>query len=294
MTSEALDRRAVRRAFDRAAEGYGEFAVLQREIETRLLERVDYFDLRPERILDLGCGPGTGSLALARRFPDARVTALDWSLPMLRAFGPGQAGHAKPERVCADMQALPLRGGSFDLVFSNLALQWSSDLGGAFAGLRRVLRPGGLLLFSTFGPDTLHELRAAWQAADERPHVNRFIDLHEIGDLVAGSGLREPVMDMEHLTLEYPDALSLMRELKAIGAHNAAQGRARALTGKARLRAVLDAYESYRRDGRYPATYEVVYGAAFGPEEGQPIRAGGTETATFSPEHLAGSRRHKP
>ncbi len=283
MTLTELDPAAVARAFDRAAPSYDANAVLQQEVESRLLERVDYFELAPDRVLDLGCGTGRGSRELAGRFPGAHRVALDRSPAMLART---LQRDVAPQAVCADMHRLPFAARRFDLVFSSLAVQWSAREPDLFGEVRRVLRPGGLFLFTSFGPDTLHELRAAWSAADERPHVNRFADMHDIGDALVSAGFRDPVMDMEMLVLEYRDVLTLMRELKAIGATNAAADRPRGLTGRGRIRRVVRAYEPFCREGRYPASYEVVYGAAFAPPEGQPVRTPHGEEATFSIDSL--------
>jgi malonyl-CoA O-methyltransferase len=171
----------------------------------------------------------------------------------------------RPTVLCADAAALPLPDASVDLVFSNLMLQWCNDLDAVFREFRRVLKPRGLVTFTTFGPDTLTELRAAWRAVDDGIHVNRFIDMHDVGDAMVRAGLAEPVMDLEYFCLTYPRVIDLMRDLKAIGAHNVTVGRGRGLTGRGRLQAVADAYEAHRRDGRLPATWEVVYGQAWGP-----------------------------
>jgi malonyl-CoA O-methyltransferase len=167
--------------------------------------------------------------------------------------------------VCGDIEALPLATASVDLVWSNLALQWVNDLDHAFGEFHRVLKPGGLLMFSTFGPDTLKELRAAFSTVDRHTHVSSFVDLHDIGDILVKRGYADPVMDMEPFTLTYPDVRALMRDLKAIGAHNATQDRAQGLTGRARLVAVAEAYEPLRRDRKLPATFEVIYGHAWKP-----------------------------
>jgi malonyl-CoA O-methyltransferase len=166
---------------------------------------------------------------------------------------------------------MPLADASVDLIFSNLMLQWCDVPDMALREFQRVLKPRGLLTFSTFGPDTLMELRAAWAAADQRSHVSRFIDMHDLGDALVRARLAEPVLDVERFTLTYDTAVALMRDLKAIGAQNATAGRAAGLTGRATFATVTQAYERFRVDGRLPATYEVVLGQAWGaiPRDGE-------------------------
>jgi len=257
-----IDKALLRGSFDRAAARYDEAAVLQHEVGQRLLERLDLVRLMPGLILDVGAGTGRATAALARRYERARVVALDLSLRMLRQ---ARVRAPRPWPVCGDAVRLPLPDASADLIFSNLTLQWCSDLRAVFAEFRRVLRPGGLLTFSSFGPDTLKELRASWAAVDGATHVNAFVDMHNVGDALLHTGLVGPVMDVEHFTLTYGDVHGLMRDLKALGAHNMTAGRPRGLTGKNRLRAVIAEYECYRTEGRLPASYEVVYGHAWAP-----------------------------
>jgi malonyl-CoA O-methyltransferase len=284
-----LDARHIRHAFGRAATTYVRHSALQREVEDRLLERLEYYSAKPARVLDIGCGPGRASAALRKRFASAQVIALDVALPMLRQV---RTGWRRPlARVCADARALPLADASIDVLFSSLCVQWIDDLPALFAEFRRVLRPGGYLALSTFGIDTLHELRAAWAAADRAPHVGTFAHIAQVGDALLAAGFRDPVLDSEHFTLSYPDAASVMRELKFLGATNADSARARGLTGKKHFRAALAAYERCRRDGVLPATYEVISAHAWGPETGQPRRGPGGEIATFPIEKLRGSRR---
>ncbi|NCT66444.1 MAG: malonyl-ACP O-methyltransferase BioC [Rhodanobacteraceae bacterium] len=288
--SAGLDQAHVRRAFARAAASYEAHAVLQNEVATRLRERLDESpEFAPQRILDVGCGPGGASAALHARYPDAEFVALDLAPAMLgvaRTHLGAAAGY-----VCADAQALPLADASVDLVHSNLCLQWCDDPGLALAEFHRVLRPGGLLLFSTFGPDTLKELRAAFAAVDATPHVSRFVDMHDIGDALLATGFRDPVLERDDFVLTYTDVRTLMHDLRAIGATNADSARQRSLTGKAHLTRVIEAYEAFRRDGVLPATYEVVYAQAQAPQAGQPRRHGGEDIARFSVEQLRGSRR---
>ena len=287
-----LDRMQVRRAFGRAAAHYEQHDALQREVGVRLRERLLLLDAPPARVLDVGAGTGLGTAALRKAYPKVEVIALDLALPMLRAAR-RHAGWRRPfARVCAEAQTLPLPDRSIDLLHSNLCIQWIDDPAPLFAEFARVLKPGALLLVSSFGPDTLTELRAAWAAADGvHAHVSRFLDMHDLGDAALAAGLRDPVLDAEHLTVTYADVPALLHELKGLGATNADVARERGLTGKARYRRVLDAYESRRRDGRIPSTWEVVYLHAFGASEGQPQRTDGGEIATFSVERLRGSRR---
>ena len=265
MDEFALDRRQLRAAFERAAHAYDAAAVLQREVGVRLLERLELTTLKPSRVLDLGCGTGNHLPALHRRYPKAQVLGADFAMNMLAVARRSQGWFRRVPLVCADALRLPFAAGSFDLVYCNLMLQWCDDLDLALAEARRVVAPHGLLLFTTFGPDTLKELRAAWREVDGFIHVNRFIDMHDIGDALIRAGFAEPVMDVEQLTLTYADVRALMRDLKSIGAHNVTAGRPRALGGRARLRKLAAAYEPFRQDGRLPASYEVVYGTAWTP-----------------------------
>jgi len=291
-----LDRNAIRSSFDRAASSYDRHAVLQREIESRLLERIEFLRHEPATILDLGCGTGSASRVFAGQFPLASVIALDWAWAMLREAAGIARNHpnsARFNRVCADMHDLPLAARSTDLVFSNLALQWSYDVPAVFREFRRIMKADAMLIFTCFGPDTLLELKQAWRAVDDRPHVNDYPDMHDIGDELLSAGFREPVMDAERITLEYPDVMSLMRDLKGIGAHNVASERLHGLTGKTRLKHMLEAYEPFRRGDRYPASYEIIYGTAFAPRDGQPVKTPAGDIATFSVDALL-TRSRKP
>ncbi len=276
-----IDKRLLRRSFEQAAATYDAAAVLQHEVCRRMLARLDYVKHRPAAILDAGSGTGNALGALSERYPEARIIALDIALAML------ERGRRRlpwwrslltrcPYAVCGDMERLPVAAGAVGLVWSNLALQWVNEPLRTFAEMRRVLAPGGLLMFSTFGPDTLKELRRAYEGTDRHTHVNRFIDMHDIGDMLVASGFADPVMDMEYFTLTYDDVRQLMRELKAIGAHNVMQGRPSGLCGKSLLATVARNYEAVRREGKLPATFEVVYGHAWKPQlrmttDGRPV-----------------------
>lgn len=279
--SPLYDPRQVRRAFARAAAGYEAAAGLQREIEARLLESLDYLDERqPGVVLDVGAGPGHASAAIKRRWPKARVIALDLALPMLRQARRKSRWWRRLDCLCAEAGALPLREASVDVIFSNLCLQWTEDLPAALAGFRRVLKPGGLLLCSTFGPQTLQELREAFASADDRPHVSPFAAIQQFGDALLAAGFRDPVLDRDRFGLHYPDLPALMRTLRAIGAVNALDARRRSLTGKARMRRVFAAYEARREAAGLPATWEAIYAHAWGPPPGAPRREGGVEIAS--------------
>ncbi len=266
--SQGLDRARVRANFQRAAASYDRAAVLQREVADRLLERLDWLKIAPRCILDLGCGTGYALPALQRRYPQARLVALDLAEGMLkrarRRLGWWHRWRGGHGFLCADATRLPLAADSVDLVFSNLTLQWLDDPAPAFAEVFRVLRPGGAFLFTSLGPDTLRELRASWAAADGAEHVSPFLDLHDVGDALLRAGLADPVMDVERLTLTYDTVRDLMRDLKTLGANNATRGRPRGLTGKGRLARMTAAYEDYRdAAGRLPATYEINFGLAW-------------------------------
>ena len=277
----ALDKRLLRRSFEKAAAGYDAAAVLQHEICSRMLSRLDYIKQQPATILDAGSGTGNVVAELHARYPRAVLYALDIALAMVRLargrlpwwqrlLGRGVLS------MCGDIERLPVRTAAVGMVWSNLVLQWVNEPPRAFAEFRRVLAPGGLLMFSTFGPDTLKELRAAYQGIDSYTHFNRFIDMHDLGDMLVHEGFADPVMDMEYLTLTYADVRALMHDLKAMGAHNMTAGRRPGMTARAVLATVERNYETSRRDGRLPATFEIVYGHAWVPQprttaDGKPI-----------------------
>ncbi len=265
-----VDKARVRAHFDRSASRYDEVAVLQRTCGEHLEERLDLIRIQPRTILDLGAGTGVLTHALARRYPRARICALDIAPAMLEQARRRQP-RWRPWRtrqgfVAGDIEALPFADDSSDLVVSNLALQWCNDFDRCLAEFRRVLRPGGLLLFTTCGPDTLRELRDCWQRVDGGAHVNTFLDMHDIGDALLRAGFVDPVMDREDFVLTYADAWGLMRDLRALGASSSLVDGPRGLTGRRRLEAVARHYEDWRRDGRLPATYEIIHGHGWAPE----------------------------
>jgi malonyl-CoA O-methyltransferase len=271
-----LNHAGVRNSFDQASARYEAAAVLQARVADEVLERLDFFKLAPDVVVDLGAGTGRLTGELKRRYRRANVVALDLAPGMLREARRHSKLFRRFERVCGDVRQLPFADASVDIAVSNLMLQWCDDLDAALREIRRVLKPDGLVIFTTFGPDTLRELRAAWATVDDYSHVNTFIDMHDIGDALVRAGLTEPVLDVERVTLTYKNVISLMRDLKVIGAHNVTEGRARGLTGRGALRQVEAAYESSRRDDVLPATYEVVYGTAWGSagKRGSPVMDG--------------------
>ncbi len=295
--SNRFDAGAVRRAFSRAAPHYTRFATLQREVESRLLEQLDAepAGFAPHVVLDVGTGPGRAAAALRKRYPRALAVALDHALPMLATARNTSRWWRPLQLLAGDAAALPLRDACIDLLFSNLCLQWQTDLPAVFDAWRRVLRPGGVVLASTFGRDTLIELRDAFAIADAgAAHINVFDDIARIGDGLLAAGFRNPVLEREAFVLDYPDAPTLMRELRGLGAGNALAARRRALTGKARMQAVFAAYETLRRNGSLPATWEVVTLRALAPEAGAPRREGQGVVASVPLHQIPIRRRTHP
>jgi malonyl-CoA O-methyltransferase len=281
-----LERRRIGARFSAASDTYDAAARLQRIVRVELLERVAELRLAPRVVLDLGAGTGHAARALKQRFPRSLVVAADLAPGMLeqagrllgwrergpaRWFGGQFAAHvgARFERLAADARALPLRDGTVDLIYSNLMLQWCDDPVEPFAELARAMSAGGALVFSTFGPATLQELRAAWASVDSAPHVHRFLDVHDVGDALLRAGFEQPVLDVDTHELAHDSAVELMRELQRIGAGNAAGGRARGLLSRGALARLEAAYEPLRRDARLPSTWEVIYGVAWAPSTAQ-------------------------
>lgn len=266
-----MDKARVRASFERAASSYDAAAILQKTVREEMLARLDLVKITPKNILDMGCGTGHASLALVKRFKKSQVISLDIAMGMLKKAQTLSAmqkakkllGISQQQYLCADIEHLPVADSSIGLLWSNLAVQWCNDLDIVFSEAQRVLQIDGLLMFSTFGPDTLKELRAATHIDGEHVSVSRFIDMHDIGDALVRAGFSAPVLDVERYTLTYDDVKGVMRDLKAIGAHNAADGRVRGLQGKGFLTKLSENYEKFRQNGKLPATFEVVYGHAW-------------------------------
>lgn len=292
-----LDKRDIRRAFNKAARRYDEVAILQRQVADELLERLDLIKQPFSAILDAGCGTGYALPKLHAHYPQASLYALDLAEHMLtqarqywsqywtstKQLSIKQEGTPinwlkkwtatkgmkkwTPMYLCADMESLGMQSESVDLIFSNLSVQWCNDLHTVFNEWMRVLKPGGMLMFSSLGPDTLYELRQSWAAVDEREHVHSFMDMHNVGDALLSVGFAEPVMDVSNYTLTYETVTALMRDLKTLGASNASDHKPKQLTGKSRVQKLASYYEKFRQQGRLPASYEVVFGHAWKPEK---------------------------
>lgn len=278
-----LDRRQVRRSFERAADSYDQAAVVQRAMIDELMDRLAMIKIDPARMLDVGCGTGYARSPLLKRFPKARYFGSDISLGMLQRARPRgwrfrRAGHW----FGADVERLPLADQSVDLVFCSAVLQWCDPVA-AFREMHRVLRPEGLLMFATFGPDTLRELREVWAEVDASVHVHEFLDMHHLGDALVDAGFQLPVVDMDYLTVTHRSVMACLKDIKAIGAGNAAGSRARSLMPRSRLRALERAYETRRNaDGLIETSYELVYGHAWASELRQSTQDDGTIAVPLS------------
>ena len=286
-------RQHIQSHFNHAAPSYDEAAVLQKTVAERIEERLQLTAVDAKTILDLGAGTGFLTQKVIQNYPNAQIFAVDLSEKMLQKAKPrlqkprwakmpkglqnrlqqqtlikNLAAKQAALAVTADVYQLPFADDSVDMIVSNLMLQWCDDLDSVFQEFRRVLRPEGLIMFTTLGPDTLKELRQSWQAADENyEHVNNFIDMHDIGDALIRAGFGQPVMDVENFTLTYDQPIGVLKDLKAIGATNANQDRAKGLMGKEKFAAMLHAYETLRQQNKIPATYEVVHGHAWAAQE---------------------------
>jgi len=286
MNNDLPNKQLVARSFGQAAGQYDDVAILQRQTADELLDRLSLVTLQPKTILDLGVGTGRNLSLLAQRYPKAQLFGLDIAQEMI---GQAKKTHQKKQGLkrwlpntkqvqflVADAEKLPLADNSIDLVYANLALQWC-DPRTSFAEIQRVLRPDGLLMFTTLGPDTLHELRASWAEVDDYPHVNLFYDMHDVGEAMMAANLAEPVLDTDRYTLTYDTAMALMKDLKILGARNVNTTRRRGLTGKHAIKNVAKAYEQFRHEALLPATYEVVYSHAWaGNKQSQQSREDGS------------------
>lgn len=260
------DKISMVRAYSRAAKTYAKHAVLQREVANRMLERLDLIRSQPARIADLGCGPGELSKQLAKRYKGARIIALDIAKDMIFSAKKHRPWFSKIDFVQGDIEKLPFQQQSFDMVFANMSLHCCNDWQQLLKQLCQVLKPGGLLMFSVFGPMSLQELYQSFMATDNEAHVHVFRDMHDMGDDLLRAGFENPVMDIENFTLTYKDVVHLARDLKATGQQNCLSARRKTLTSKKRWQTMESTYEKYRdAQNRLPATFEVIYGHAWVP-----------------------------
>lgn len=261
-----LDKTAIKKSFDRAAISYNRAAILQEEVLSRLLHRLQYISHQPKTVVDIGCGTGRGVAGLQKTYPRSKIVSLDLAYTMLQETR-RQYGLLRKKRVVnSDMERMPFVDNSFELLFSSLALQWANDLGETLKEFARIGQPGGLLMFATFGPGTLQELRQSWLEVDQKPHVHQFIDMHDVGDAMMQAGFSQPVVDSETIRLEYREFRQIFDDLKGIGASNADRNRSRGLTTPARIKQLEQCYRQLGfEDGKFIASYEIVYGHAWLP-----------------------------
>jgi len=277
-----LSKKLVADSFSKAATSYDASAFLQKEVADRVFERLELMRIAPKNVLDVGCGTGYCSRELRDRYSKAKIHGVDIAPGMIELAKKRQNLFRKIDYQVADIDQLPFEDNQFDLVFSSLTIQWLPDLKHTFKELNRVLKPGGLIIFSTLGPDTLYELRDSWQAVDADKHVNEFIDMHIVGDQVYNNHFENTVIDRDVITMTYKTMIGLMKDLKAIGAHNIDSERPRGMLGKTKFKQLEQEYDKFRwQTGELPATYEVVYGHAW-KKQGEP--AGDYHTYKVDPD----------
>lgn len=256
-----FSKQRVRTAFSRSANTYNDAAILQKEILSRLIDKLKFlYQSGAVNILDIGSGTGLACKPLAEMYGRESYFSYDFSAAMLK-MAMSQHKDIKQHAVCGDAEALPYEDNTFDVVFSASTYQWCNDVSNAFVNSFNVLKDGGLFIFSTFGPDTLKELRESFAKVDNLPHVSTFLDMQTIGDCMLSTGFSDPVIESETITVEYSRPLQLLKDLQNTGATNHLIERSNTLTGKSRIRKMLNEYENLiLENNKYPASYEVVYG----------------------------------
>ncbi len=259
----------IEQSFGRAATHYDAAAVLQYEVGGRLIEQLNWLRHdQPANLVDLGAGTGYLTKQLQQRYPQANTIAVDLAQDMLHYARQHHLNNTLTHCICANASQLPLLHHSIELIFSNLMMQWCNDLPSVFAEIQRVLKPGGMFLFSTFGPDTLFELRDSWSKVDDYPHTNHFLDLHAIGDLLLAGHWKDPVVNTEKITLHYSTVKQALSDLRHVGVKNTRNDRQTGLTGRKKWQSFLEHYENYRTaEGQLPLTYDIIYGHALAPQE---------------------------
>jgi len=244
------------------SEKYINSAIVQKEIIARLIERLSFINFIPRRVIDLGSGVGLSTKSLLEIYPNAELIMIDHSSESL---SDRILDNKNLSSVCANFKNIPFENSSFDFVFSSSALHWELDIQSSFKEIYRILKPGGLFLFSTYGPDTLIELRSAWAQIDSQKHVNDFYDMHDIGDLMQSLNFMDSVLDTEKIIIQYENVIQLQKDLKNIGSKVFHENTSKVpLLGNQRMRAMYQEYEKFRtKFGYLPATYEVIYGSAW-------------------------------
>ena len=284
------DRTAALVRLRRASATFDDADAVHTEARARLLARLPLFKLDPRRIVDLGTATGKAVPELADQYPDAQILAIDLCRHMAARTRARCRRLERTAAITGDAERLPLRDGSIDLVFANLLLPWC-DPAEVFREAARVLRDGGLLLFTTVGPDTLGEVREAWSEVDDGLHVHGFVDMHDLGDLATRSGLAEPVLDIDRLTVTYPDVDGLVSDLRACGATNVAHGRRSQLTGRSRWNAFRDRMESQRTEAGLSIGVELIFGQTWGTGSAKP--RSGSRSVSISVDEVT-RRRPRP
>jgi len=265
MQAVSIDR--VRRQFVRTNPGFDTHAAVFERIGERLRERLPLLAIEPARVLDLGCRSGYQLAALRGLYPGAEVIGADPApgkpLPLPRTWPAWLRRRTRDERrIAIDPEQLPFADGSLDLVISNLLLPWCAAPHLVFREVARVLAPGGAFLFTSVGPDTLREYRAAWASIDTYLHVFGLIDMHDLGDAMLGAGFAAPVLDRDEIQVDYPSIDALQEELRCLGGANLARGRRAGLMAPS-VSAALRDYAAASADARFAVTLELVQGHAW-------------------------------
>lgn len=278
----------ISKTFNQHALEYERAAVVQHEVGMRVFDRLQYLNIKPKRILDLGCGPGYFSSLLKKKYPHAELIGLDLAQGMLIQARKKQTWRRQWALVAGEMNSLPFADGQFDLIFANQVIHWSNALNAVFSELHRVMAVNACLMFTTLGPDTFKELKQAWAPVNDFAHTNDFADMHDVGDGLLAEHFIDPVMDMEHLSIHYSSLMDLVHSLKNQGVKNINIKRNHGLTSRASWTNFEQNYAHLcTENGKYPLTYEVIYGHAW---KGEPkVTVDNTETR-ISLSHIKKAR----
>ena len=256
-----IDKEYKRKVFDRHAKTYDEYSSLQNKISDNLFKKLDLIEVRKGLILDLGCGTGRNGGIMKEKYQNIRLINYDFSINMLQEAKKNQykALGAKSEFICGDIEELSFTENTFDVIWSTSSLQWCNNLSDIFMKAKSILKPGGLFIFSTFGPNTLFELRSITKKISTYQKTNNFLDVLSIKDKLIMEGFINPVIDSEKFCLTYKNINKLFLDLRKIGATSGFKRKKIGLSGKTFLKLISDGYKEYSYDGIYPATYEAVY-----------------------------------